>query len=211
MYGSEKPLSIQTDTMTLRRRGCKLSQRRGKGNFMQSNEVELFIHGQAAKPKVILAAPTEALRDVLIRAEFIKDGEDILVFVGECEDALHEPDDIENGSDRHEPVDASRTIEALGIRQHHHIHCHRCHRVAVEVNFNAGTKHRKFSPATTVGVVAHWARNKFHLDSKIATEYVLQLCESTDRPRPDTHLGEFVSAPRCSLCFDLVKEITPQG
>jgi hypothetical protein len=178
---------------------------------MQNNELELFIHGQSAKPKVIMAAPGEVLRDVLVRAEFMTSGGDLLVFVGECEEALHEPDDVENGSDQHEPVDVSLTIEVLEIQHHHHIHCHRCRRIAVDVNFNGETKHHKFSPATTVGVVAHWARKKFHLDPKVAAEFVLQLCKSTERPRPDTHLGELVKEAHCSLCFDLVKEVTPQG
>ena len=31
------------------------------------------------------------------------------------------------------------------------------------------------------------------------------------QPRPDTRLGELTKAPDCSLCFDLVKEVTPQG
>jgi hypothetical protein len=178
---------------------------------MHNHELELFIHGQATKPKVIVAAPGEILRDVLIRAEFLKEGEDTLVFIGECEEALDEAAEIENGSDQHEPVEVTLTIESLGIKHYHHIHCHRCRRVAVGVNFGSDTQHRKFSPAATVGVVAHWARRKFRLDPKIAGEYVLQLCQSTARPRPDTHLGELVSAPHCALCFDLVKEVTPQG
>ena len=89
---------------------------------MQNDEMELFVHGQSAKPKVIVAAPGEILRDVLIRAEFITGDGDILVFVGECEEALHEPDDVENGSDQHEPVDASLTIEVLEIKHHNPIH-----------------------------------------------------------------------------------------
>ncbi len=178
---------------------------------MHNDELELFVHGQAAKPKVVVAAPGEILRDVLIRTGFFKEGEDTLVFVGECEDALHEPKEIEDGSDQHEPIDITLTIETLKIKHHHHIHCHRCRRVAVAVNFGHDTKHRRFSPAATVGVVAHWARRKFPIDPKIASEYVLQLCKSAERPRSDFHLGELVSAPHCSLCFDLVKEITPQG
>jgi hypothetical protein len=62
-----------------------------------------------------------------------------------------------------------------------------------------------------VGTVAEWARKKFHLDAATAHEYVLQLCNTTDQPRPDKHLGELVDAPQCSICFNLVKEVTPQG
>jgi len=179
---------------------------------MANQELELFVHGQGAKPKVIVAAPGDVLREVLIRFEVIKEGQDdILVFVGECEEALAEPDEIADGADEHAPVDVSLTLEMLEIKRHHHIHCHRCRHIAVEVNFTGKTKRRRFSPAATVGVVTQWALKKFHLDAAVAAEYVLQFCNSSDQPRSDKHLGELVEAPKCSLCFDLVKEITPQG
>jgi hypothetical protein len=179
---------------------------------MANEELEFFLHGQGTKPKVVVASPGDTLREVLIRMDVIKESQDdILVFVGECEEALREPDDAEDGADQHAPVDVSLTLEVLEIRRHRHVHCHRCRHVAVEVNFGGKTKHRKFSPAATVGVVAQWARKKFHLDAAAAAEYVLQVCKTTDQPRSDEHLGELVEASKCSICFDLVKEVTPQG
>ena len=91
------------------------------------------------------------------------------------------------------------------------MHFHRCRHAEVEVNFGAKTKRRKFSPATTIGVVTQWARRKFHLDAAAASEYVLRLCNSTEQPRSDKHLGELVAPPTCFICFDLVAEVTPQG
>jgi hypothetical protein len=179
---------------------------------MVNEELELFIHGQGAKPKVVVAKSAEVLRDVLLRLEIIKQGQDdILTFVGECEEALNEPDETEDGKDEHRPVDVALTIEVLELKRHRHVHIHKCRHVAVEVNFNGKTKRRRFSPATTIGVVTQWARRKFHLDPAAAAEYVLQLCNSTKQPRSTEHLGELVEPPKCSICFDLVKEITPQG
>ncbi|MGD0021271.1 MAG: hypothetical protein ABSC54_03110 [Smithellaceae bacterium] len=179
---------------------------------MSKQELDLFIHRQGAKPIVLSAIPGDTLREILIRVDVFKDNEDeLLVFVGECSEALKEPDDVEEGADTHEPVDVSLTVEALELGRHRHVHLHRCRHVKVEVNFGAKTKRRNFSPATTVGVVTQWARNKFHLDPASAAEYVLQVCNSTDQPRPDRHLGELVEAPKCSICFDLVREVTPQG
>lgn len=179
---------------------------------MESHEIEHFLHGQGAKPKVATAALGEALREVLLRSDMIREGEtEIFVFVGECEEALNETAEIEDGVDEHAPVDIDLTLEVLEIHRHRHIHCHRCRHVAVEVNFGGKTKRHRFSPATTVGVAAQWARRKFHLDPDAAAEYVLQLCGSTTQLRSDEHLGELVATTTCSICFDLVKEVTPQG
>lgn len=179
---------------------------------MVGEELELFIHSQGGKPKVAVARPHEVLRDVLVRMEVINEGQDdLLVFVGEWEEALNEPDEIEDGEDRHAPVDVSLTIEVLELHRHRHVHVHKCKRVAVEVNFNGRTKGHRFSPASTVGVVTRWARRKFKLDGAAGAEYVLQICKTNKQPRPSEHLGELVEPPTCGICFDLVKEVTPQG
>ena len=160
---------------------------------------------------MVAAGRGETLRVVLGRFERAHGGGDVLVFVGECEEALAEDDGIEDGADEHAPVDIDLTLEVLEIERHRHIHCHRCRHVAVEVNFGGATKRHRFSPAAPVGVATRWARRKFHLDPSAAAEYVLQLCSSTTQPRAGEHLGELVEAPVCSICFDLVKELTPQG
>ncbi len=179
---------------------------------MVKQELELFIHGQGMKPMVIVAAPSDTLREVLVRTDVFKEkNQDILVFVGECEEALKEPDDIEDSADEHSPVDIRLTVEVLELERHRHIHLHRCRHIAVEVNCGEKSIRRKFSPAATIGVVTQWAHRKFRLDPAAAAEYVLQLCDNTEQPRSDKHLGELVAAPVCSICFDLVKEITPQG
>jgi hypothetical protein len=179
---------------------------------MAGDEIELFIHSQGEKPRVAVAGPREVLREVLVRAEVItEDQEELLVFVGEWEEALEEPVEIENGEDGHVPVDLTLTIEALELHRHRHVHVHRCKRVAVEVHFNGDTKRHRFSPATTIAVVTRWARKKFKLDPAAGAEYVLHICDTSKQPRPSEHLGELVEAHVCAICFKLVKEITPQG
>jgi hypothetical protein len=179
---------------------------------MIAQELELFIHGQGAKPRSIFAAPNETLREALVRVGIIRESaQEILVFVGECEEALAEPDNLEDGCDGHAPVDINLTVEVLEVERHRHVHCHTCRHVGVDVAFNGKTKRHKFSPSTTVATATQWARKKFHLDPAAAAEYVLEICGTTDKPRPGMHLGELVKSGTCSLCFDLVKEITPQG
>lgn len=179
---------------------------------MAQQEIEHFVHVHGAKPKVVKAASSDTLAEVLMRLGIMKPGQDnILVFVGECDEALSEEDHIEHGADAHAPVDVGLTLEVLELHRHRHVHCHTCRHVAVEVNFGGASLRRKFSPATTVAVVTQWARRKFRLDRAAAADYVLQLCHGGEQPRPDRHLGELVEGATCSLCFDLVKEITPQG
>jgi len=179
---------------------------------MESHQVEHFLHGQGAKPKVATAALGEILRGVLIRDEMIPEGEtEIFVFVGECDEALKEPAEIEDGVDEHAPVDIDLTLEVLEIHRHRQVHVHRCRHVAVEANFGKDTKRHRFSPNTTVGVATEWARRKFHLDPAVASEYVFQLCGSLTQPRSTEHLGDLVDGRTCSICFDLVKELTPKG
>ncbi len=179
---------------------------------MTTQQLEFFVHGQGAKPRSMSAAPHETLRELLIREKLIReDDTEIFVFVGECEEALVEDIEIEEGEDRRAPVDINLTIEVLELERHRHVHCHTCRHIGIDVAFNGKTKRHKFSPSTTVATAAAWARKKFRLDPAAAADYVLEICGTTDKPRPDKHLGELVKAGTCSLCFDLVKEVTPQG
>ena len=177
---------------------------------MTIKDRELFVHCQDAKPQVIHADGDERLRDVLVRAGVIQEGKhDLLIFVSESDAELLKSSDTKDGIDNHDPVDANLPIEKLGTQQRH-IHCYGCRHVAVDVNFGGQTEQWKFSPATTVGVVTRWARRKLRIDDAAAADYILRVCRTDEQPRSDKYLGELVSAT-CSLCFDLVKEVTPQG
>lgn len=179
---------------------------------MTTQQTELFLHGQGARPRSILAASNETLREALVRNGMIREGgTEILVFVGECQEALGEPDTVEGGTDAHDPVDINLTIEVLEIERHRHVHCHTCRNVATGITFNGQTKRHKFSPSTTVATVTQWAKRKFHLDPDASTDYVLEICDTTDKPRGDKHLGELVKHGTCNLCFTIVTEINPQG
>ena len=171
---------------------------------------ELFLHCQDAKPQIIQAALDETLVDVLRRVGVIDEHQgDLLVFLGESDEALRKPDEPEDRADDHGPVDAKLPIKDLDP-QHRHIHCYCCPDVAVAVNFLDRTEQRKFSSVTTVGVITTWACRKLRLDDAAAADCVLRICGTSEQPRLDKYLGELVQKD-CSLCFDLVKELTPQG
>ena len=159
-----------------------------------------------------VGATEETLREVLTRLQVIRDQPDGLhIFVGECVEALKEADEVDDGADAHEPVDIELTLAVLEIHRHRHVHVHRCRHVGVGVNFGGKTKQHRFAPNTTVGIATDWARRKFHLDPAVAGEYALQVCGGPVQPRSDEHLGDLVQGDTCSLCFDLVKEMTPKG
>jgi hypothetical protein len=177
-----------------------------------ADEIDLYFHGEGAKPRVIRGAPHETLREVLLRWEVIDQvGDETYIFIGECEEALDEPLEVEDGADTHAPVDIDLTLEVLELHRHRHVHHHRCRHVKVEVNFGGEAIHHRFSPATTIEVVTRWARRKFKLEGAAGDEYVLQICGTKTQPRSDEHLSQLVKFPDCDLCFNLVKEITPQG
>lgn len=174
-----------------------------------NQEIELFVHAAGRKPQVVMATAEETLRDALHRAELqLPHDHGHHIFIGE---ALAEIIDIENDSDEHAVVDIDLKLEVLNLRKHRHVHLHKCKRIAVAVNFSADTREHKFQPNTTIGTVTDWARKKFPLDPAVASEYVLQICDTTTQPRSTEHLGDVVHGDTCSICFDLVKEVTPKG
>jgi len=101
------------------------------------------------------------------------------------------------------PLTPGTVLKAAGICDKHRVHVHRCRKVEVSVHFNELTKQFNYPPATTVGKVKHEFVKEIQMSPVDATEHVLQLCRSTDRPEPDIHIGSLVCGC-CSLCFDLV-------
>lgn len=118
------------------------------------------------------------------------------------------PDERKDGASvfAHEsdaPLDPDSTLKAAGISDKHRVHVHRCKKVEVTLHFNEVTEKLHFPPSATVDKVKKEFVKNLHMSPIDATEHVLQLCGSTDRPEPDTHIGSLVCGC-CSLCFDLV-------
>lgn len=111
---------------------------------------------------------------------------------------------LENGAGpipEQEP--AGKHAESGRIRAH----IHRCRHVEVSVAFNGETVDHRFGPGTTVAHVKHWgAERKFGMTHEEATEHVLQIAGTHDRPPPGTHLGALAMCPHCHVAFDLVPD-----
>ena len=91
-------------------------------------------------------------------------------------------------------------------------HLHRCRKIDASVTFNAKTVQHRFAPGTTVARVKRWAaQDKFGMTPEEASEHVLQIAGTQNRPAPGTHLGALTSAPNCRLAFDLVPDQRVNG
>lgn len=107
--------------------------------------------------------------------------------------------------DHDEPVDQCALVRdhagPAGIKAH----LHRCRQVGVTVTFNGEAVRHPFGPGTTVARVKTWAaERKFGMTPQEASEHVLQIAGTKERPDPGTHLGAITSGPACRVDFDLV-------
>lgn len=172
---------------------------------MESPMIEIFLHG-AGRPQVVQGRATETLRDLLGRQDALPAAGEH-VFVGEPDDGLRDPD---ADADMHEPVDIDKTLEALDVSRHRHVHTRAHHRIEVIVRYNRNVK-RRFSPAAAIAVVTAWAKNRLGIDTTDGADLVLILLPGKEQPRPDVHLGELLKPGQHVLEFDLVAEVKPQG
>lgn len=160
--------------------------------------IEIFVQGEALRDIEIVDLRAEDSVDDLVAAArglgLPTEGE-VFVFLEDSEQS-HEGD---------------CKLKNIGIGHHSRVHCHRCRKVEVTVNYNAENKCHPFPPSATVGRVKEWADRKFDLQGVDATEHALQICGTRDRPDEDIHIGALVSAGHCDLCFDLVAKIRIEG
>jgi hypothetical protein len=111
--------------------------------------------------------------------------------------------------DADDPPDERKEVREHG--KHVKVHVHRCTRVSVVVTFNRKHVEHTFPPSATVGRVKVWAAGKLGMTPEDATEHVLQISGTHDRPSPGAHLGSLVKCPRCEIKFDLVPEERVNG
>ena len=172
---------------------------------MEGSNIEIFLHGRG-RPQVVQGRAAETLRELLVRHDALPAAGEH-VFVGEPDDALRDSD---AESDVQEPVDIEKTLEALELSRHRHVHTRARHRVEVIVHYNRKVK-RRFSPAATIAVVTAWAKKALGIDASAGADLVLVLLPGKEQPRPDVHLGELLKPGQDVLEFDLVAEVKPQG
>jgi hypothetical protein len=161
------------------------------------SHIEVFYQVEGVRPvQRIEATSEETLAVIKIRIAAAHGlGADTRVFAEDAEDAL----------------DEASTLGSIATGHGARVHVHRCHRIAVTVSFAGRAVERAFGPGTTVAHVKRWAVDKLGMSKEDATEHVLQIAGTHDRPTPSTHIGTLVHCPHCQIAFDLVADERVQG
>ena len=163
--------------------------------------IELFFQGEGIKDIKLIRVPHDCkVRELIekIQAEMYaaQSGAGEMVLLLE---------------DRDDELHPEANLNEAGIGHRHRIHCHRCRRIEVTVNFNGVSKAHTFSSSSTIKKIKHWADEQFGLKGVDTTEHALQLCGKNTRPDEDAHIGSFVRSPNCKVCFDLVPKKRVEG
>ena len=168
---------------------------------MTDKTIELFLQGEGINDIKLIRVPSDCtVRELIEKAQ------------AESGTARHENEAIFLLlEDRDDELNLDAKLHEAGIGHRHRVHCHRCRRIEVTVNFNGVSKFHPFTPATTIGKIKRWADDQFKLKGVDATEHALQICGTTTRPDDDVHLGSLVHHPNCKACFDLVPKKRVEG
>lgn len=106
-------------------------------------------------------------------------------------------------ADGDEPLQLDVSLSKQRVRDKHRIHIHRCTKIDVTLHFNELIESMHFPPSATVDRVKRRFVQKIGMTPVDATEHVLQICGTTERPEPDMQIGALTNKC-CSLCFNLV-------
>jgi len=110
--------------------------------------------------------------------------------------------------DADEPLETTTRLDSFG-RSNIKVHASGCKRVEVTVTFGGRSIEHKFAPSTTVAKVQRWASERFELTPEDASDHILQLSGTHDRPSPTVHIGSL--ARDCRVAFDLLPNERIQG
>ena len=91
------------------------------------------------------------------------------------------------------------------------LHVHRCRHIKVSVAFAGKTIEHEFTPGNTVARVKRWATEKFGMTPDDASEHLLQIAGTHDRPSAGAHLGSLTTRPSCHIAFDLLPDQRVNG
>jgi EAL domain-containing protein (putative c-di-GMP-specific phosphodiesterase class I) len=154
--------------------------------------MEILVHSPGSEsPEVVELEGTALVRELLVAGD-----DDGRVWVQEVD----------------EEVDLDITLEAAGIRHHHHIHRGRCRRVELVVRWNGDHKH-EYGPATTIKTVEKWAFGPevAAFSPEQAAKHVLAVPGADHFLDVGVHVGSLVTPGSCKVVLDLLPRSRFEG
>ena len=157
----------------------------------------IFYQGEGLREIQHLEAPSEhtvaMVRELIIAKHGIHS--DSFLFLEDCDD----------------PLEHTEIIEVLIINTEAKLHVHRCLHVEVSVAYAGKSWKHSFSPSTTIARVKREATEHFGLTPNDATEHMLQIAGTHERPTAGSHIGSLTTCPNCKISFDLVPDQRVNG
>jgi hypothetical protein len=162
--------------------------------------IQLYLHSENCREPKLVEVSTEAtVADIINKYREVMNLPDAKV--DEIELFLEDEDDPKNKGHHHEHV---------GIKKRHHIHCHRCQKVAVSIEYNGQVKTLSVPPSATGAMILKKAAKEFHISDKDAADLVIKLPDGNVLQKTD-HIGSFVSFPHCEIKLSLIHNTQVQG
>jgi hypothetical protein len=153
-------------------------------------QMKLFLQFEGHLPIELIHVPEDAAPgDVLAAATALgAETHEAFLFVGDDE----------------KPLDPEKPLRSQGVQDKARVHVHRCKKIRVALIY-AGEpeKHHNFAPSATVDQVKRWYVEKLEMSPVDASEHVLQITGTTDRPDPDVQIGALAHCG-CEISFTLV-------
>jgi hypothetical protein len=113
--------------------------------------------------------------------------------------------------DGENPLDETAIIATLVKTHDVKLHVHGCRKIEVQVAFAGKTAKHSFAPGVTIARVKKWATEHFGMTPDDASEHMLQIAGTHDRPAAGTHLGALTTCHSCHISFDLVPDQRVNG
>jgi hypothetical protein len=112
--------------------------------------------------------------------------------------------------EKDEPLDKTRSLLLLEIKERAHFTFHHCKKIEVIVSYNGTDKADYFSPPTKIEKILKWALKVFEICGADATNKVLRT-ENGKELANNIRLGSLVNRPHCYIKLFLTAKVLVEG
>lgn len=161
--------------------------------------IQIYVHGENDREsKLVEVSENASVREILTKyqQEFPGSGssDEIELFIEDEEEYKAKDEAGENA----------------GIKNRVHVHCHRCKKVKVAVEYNGQSITLHVAPSATAKKILKKAAKDFKISDGDAADLLLKLHDGTVL-QPTDHIGSFVAFPHCHLKLLLTANKQVQG